>query len=67
MQKRRDAETAARKAQEQAAAAARAAERRARVLGSTELTPDGVALLLHLDGLFRLALVLASQLCCVLR
>ena len=43
MQKRRDAETAARKAQEQAAAAARAAERRARVLGSTELTPDGVA------------------------
>ena len=43
MQKRRDAETAARKAQEQAAAAARAAERRARVLGSTELTPDGVS------------------------
>ena len=43
MQKRRDAETAARKAQAQAAAAARAAERRARVLGSTELTPDGVA------------------------
>ena len=43
MQKRRDAETAARKAQEQAAAAARAAERRARVLGSTELTPEGVS------------------------
>ena len=43
MQKKRDAETAARKAQEQAAAAARAAARRARVLGSTELTPDGVS------------------------